>query len=960
MVRTLSTNLAARVATLHGTEPYYVLKVEWDSGTIYYASKDTAFGGQNCKPYIQNVSDISAVTNSDNYGESAAFSVTLFDKDATLKTIIDTDVIERTVATLYMMFENIDNADALILLRGVISGDIAYSELDRKLSFDIESVINSDEVGYAPEEDEFTNLSPDGIEKAWPLCYGTVLRVPAVPVYKKIKSLITVPIQGDYSTGTIVRDEVFEEATTLTFDCEGIRFTGTVSGRIVTFVTMNDSFYTNVPVLDRPVTDASYFDTSVCWIDTDYDLTDKYCILFDIAAGGWVANWCTRQEGTKCRFAKPWGTVNQQIALDSSNIISDIAGFPKASWVADMTVPSSLYNYNWRLGDWEVSGDFTEYILTPDSYELPPNSVFLQVTGVEDTYVCNLGATTEILEVYGYRQYKNDNVLMPIPSSYYTTNLGDTINGKTCTTITFEKPLADYGGQQWDGTVFVSLISVVGSSTPDIIEDILTTYTNITVDAASFASVAADLTTYPSHVAFLSQQDAIQLCEEVAYQARCALYVYNNVAYLKYLSKDPGYSLPSITDDSVVEGSVGLAFTTYEDVETRTNVEWTLDYTGEEDAAKTYVYKNNIDTYGLREEDRTYEIYNIRALVKASVDFWGYRDSNIWRIVTFTTPLQTTALQIFDDVSINLSILSTNAIRGIVIDHSFAIAGDTVTYKVLLASRTGDADTADQPQEDSDFWSVAAVSVSDPGTGLSQVDYIVDYPEDSVSGNMLITQYVSGNGSNTTTDPPIPVTTSTTVTPTTTAGPGCPVSDSFTRADESPLGAPYTLLNFDQAPTNMVLVSSGVQKPVGYGHQMAVLRRIGCSADCWAQIDYSFAEENLSQTAIVGVRIHETDCTPSYLAVIRGDGRLQITKNNACGFASSYTTLASDTGMAVSGTLKLSASGTTIKAYIDGIEKLSTINADISGQAGIGFGGWHWDWGTRGIIMLDNFLGGDL
>ena len=188
----------------------------------------------------------------------------------------------------------------------------------------------------------------------------------------------------------------------------------------------------------------------------------------------------------------------------------------------------------------------------------------------------------------------------------------------------------------------------------------------------------------------------------------------------------------------------------------------------------------------------------------------------------------------------------------------------------------------------------------------------------------------------------------------------CDVSDDFNRANEGSLGAPYVLLNLDQAPTNMTLTGNEVIKPVSYGQQIAALLRIGCSADCWAQIDYSFAVENQNQCAVVAVRVHATNCAPSYLASICGDGRLEIIANTVCGGSSFYIHLASDTGMATSGTLKITAVGTTIKAYIDGVEKLSTVDGVVSGQAGIGFGGWHQAGGTRGIITLDNFDGGDL
>ena len=178
MVRTLTANAETKKDTTLGTVPIILIKVDWSTGTQYYADQDVTSVGISAKAKILDFSQI-ASQETNGIGEVSSASVLLDDSDGTLKTIVNSVLIENTPVTIYQHFKGNAASDLTILLKGRIISQVTWSEGERTLGFEVETYVEDNEVGYAPSEGDITNMHPNAVDTPWPLGFGTVLKVPA-------------------------------------------------------------------------------------------------------------------------------------------------------------------------------------------------------------------------------------------------------------------------------------------------------------------------------------------------------------------------------------------------------------------------------------------------------------------------------------------------------------------------------------------------------------------------------------------------------------------------------------------------------------------------------------------------------------------------------------------------------------------------------------------------------------
>lgn len=768
-MRTLSVGTSIKANTALGTEPIIVIKIDWPTGVRYYAEKTIAFNGQACKPALMNAFEIASTPKTVASSEISTVGIELSDTDGNLKTIVNTDQIQGSFCTIYNYYVGTNSSDAVILIKGKISGDINWSEGERKLSFSIDNGIKEQEVGYSLSEGDIPNMSLDMIGESFPLCFGTVLKVPATRLYPQIlgtvktgwcraltdwgttPTLNTSPIEIDGGSS-------FPQAELITMDFQGIRCQGTFDGNKFYPTTFNDNHYTNVLFSDRDFGDPDVANPKVVWLTSStVSLMGKYCYIYDVGFPNLAqynqVNLCIKQVGNKCWFEDDWtcitiGAPDGQPTLlssklkDSDGDDSDpvrvgkflaVAKYPRQDWYADFTaMPDATGEYVWIM---------LKYTRTTgiESWFLGEGCPARRYTGTTDIYIANCVPSTEILEVFGHRTLNSENIFVPIPSSYYTKSLANTsiISGQSFTTISFPKILEDYEYENWSGDVYVSLRSTkptradkTHSNVSDIIKWLLQTYTDLSIDDNSFNSVASKVENFPTNFAIFDNPKVVELCQRIAYESRCAIAIRDHTAYLYYLSETPTSAFTA-TEDNIALKSLQLGFTPIEEVFTKTTNKWYRDYSGRKKEEGRYVKKSStIATYGLLEDEYEWLIYNIDSLVKLSADFWGYRKSNIWRTAKYSHFLEALTLETFDVSTLSFNTFSTNAIKGRIIGLSHDIGAPKINIDLALASKMGQ-NTAGQPVEDSGFWlgdpsnPVGGESFpSDVGDGLSEVDYI--------------------------------------------------------------------------------------------------------------------------------------------------------------------------------------------------------------------------------------------
>lgn len=721
--------LSANVTTQFATEPIIVLKIEWDaSNVVYYGEKTIDWGLESVIGSILSISNLVNISKESNYGDVSSINVVLNDTDGSLKTISDSFILEGTICTVYQCYATADPTDideSNILMKGKLSGDIIWNEGERTLSFSVESALLDGEIGFAPSEDDIPGIAKDAIGIMWPLCFGKPLRVPAVRLRKITYGTLQTEVEYSSTEAYIEGGIDFPQDTSdIVIYFGRIKCTGSFDGNTFTFTSLNDDYYGVIDCIARVAGDYEY-DPTVLWIDDDTkDLVGKY-VLVNKDANDYV-NYCVKQVGARCHFATPFRLINTvpTILVDETYDVEEVAGAPRTSWsqsyyepmiyvtdIDGVVIEISSY-FETKRDDWLKSiGDIVKYI-----------SIY------DETYIINGIASTDVLEVLAYRQVPIDEdcenkerLLVPVPSSWYTLTLNDTIEGETCTTITFDEGLDDPNGKykayEFEGGLYVSVVSTVGQNVADIIQYLIETYTDYAIDAASFLVVHDLVPDYPCNFALFDKKSAIEICNEIAWQARCAMYLRNGIVFLKYLSVTPASDL-TLNTGNIIMKSISLGFTTIEDLVTYFQANWKLDYSGREENDRKYIYKDqdSIDRFGEKRQEYDFFIYNIASLVKISSDFWGYRYGHVWRKLTCKCILAALKLEVFDTITFDVASILTNDLLGDVQSASLEIP--EVKLVCQLNCQAGSL------TQDASYYSIGSdVAPTDPSEGLDEVDY---------------------------------------------------------------------------------------------------------------------------------------------------------------------------------------------------------------------------------------------
>lgn len=698
-MRTLTVNTTAKTVQRLASEPVLILQIDWSTGVQYYGDKTFTLSGNNIQGKLLDFAPIQATGKQDTGGEVSSASVTIDDTDGTLKTIVNTLIIPGTVVTVWHHYEGNAWTDKTIMFKGKLNGTIDWSEGERQLSFDIESYIDDVEVGFAPEEGEISGQNPDTYGVMWPIVFGSVKRLKAVPVFMHALGSNADGIYGgwpylDCQPFKVSNSEKFPQNTPIDIVVNATRFHGYFNGDLFYRDNSNMPWYTNVPLAARDSGDPDASNKRVCWVAAGYNLAKKQCWL----GAGKQFNYCSRQEGQKCYFNFDWDHLP-----DETETFIEIRGCVANYWYSDPT---------W-LNYWYIK---------------PNCNVYLYSEIVSDIYIVNQYPSTQVVEVYAWRNYDGSKIFVPVPSSYFTVHLNYSVAGKNVTAIEFPKPLNQYDGEDWESDIYVSLRSTLSSNTSSAIQWLIQTYTGYSIDATSFNNALVQLAPYPANFALLNKQNIISLIEDIAWQARCAIFIHNGTISIKYLSREIPADYTLTTTDVLLK-TLKLMFTPIEDIYTKLIGTWKLDYTDDALSEKKITYTNNIAQFGTRILEKNIFIYNIEELAKMTVYFWGYRYSNSWRIANYNTLLRTLAVELFDCLNHSLNILSTNFIRGLTEDVSHDSLNNEISIQVQLASKAGQH-IAGQPVEDPYYWIgdptyvVTPRTIVDPLSGLTLVNYI--------------------------------------------------------------------------------------------------------------------------------------------------------------------------------------------------------------------------------------------
>ncbi len=720
MTKVLTASTTAKSLELSGIEPLVVIQIDWGGtvGTRYYGGDTFLIDAISVEGILIDVSSMQQQISANNAGSVTSISVSLDDSDQSLRQQIKETILNGKEATVYHLFRGLDEDDLVVLMKGVVSGQVVWSDQDRTLGFDIVSVIESEEVGHSTEAGAIPNLASSAIGRAWPVVFGCPVDV--------ISLKLLVPVRGQLIEDWVYNDteifvdpgEDFPQATEIIIRAGNVYARGSFSGRTFTIVEENVLKFPSVITAARVVGDPDEQRADVIWIaDATKRVVGTWMFLEGDPGSGFEqkgqAHWCVQQEGDKC-----WLQTSFTNDLGNKRLIE--AGEDLES--------SPIKKEGWKIGDDENGLKDVRFVVRA-------GSSVVQSPNDEIVYVANLGASDSIKRVSARREISVGDLgeqlidVVPVPTEYYTINLSDTIDGQTCTTVSFDTPLRDRG-QGWTDEIYCSVESQRSENVADVIEFLLTNFTNLQIDTATFAEVNAKVEKYPAHFAITDKTDALTISSEIAYLARCSLFNIGDKAYLRYLSELPTFGDGDIRiedRDILEESGSSLITTQLEDLVTELQAVWrdsgaVVMEDGDDTHQFEIVETNNVSQFGRKVQQRDWFIYQHEELVQKSADFWIGRTSRVWTLFDFDVFLNALPLDLMDTMLIDSELMPVDSILAFVQNVNHLPDGESINILAWLPVEAGTSVFATDAYQDDTADVKPSPPCDDVDEGVTEVE----------------------------------------------------------------------------------------------------------------------------------------------------------------------------------------------------------------------------------------------
>ena len=348
-----------------------------------------------------------------------------------------------------------------------------------------------------------------------------------------------------------------------------------------------------------------------------------------------------------------------------------------------LVLPSWIETYNF----------FYEELPDKLTWTASPGSSIRDTVMPCDVYIANILPST-IKAVHAYKT--NDEgrrYLAPVPSHYYIKNETAALGTITVTALTFPRPLMSISGEGWEDTVYVTISSSVGPNVVDVIEHLITTYTDKTVDATNFASIHAKMVNYPANFALFDRPNVLDELARIAWESRLAIVLKNDVFTLKYLAETP-VSDATITAAEIENQTLSIEYTRTEELVTVLESIYHKTYLPLEDNEKELkiVLRHNLKKYGLHKRQEYFHIYNDPTLVEKSATFWLIRYSNTWKRVSLATFHSMVRLEALDTVTLDYTDtpVANADVKSIVESVSYDSDTNSINLALLVPVRAGE------------------------------------------------------------------------------------------------------------------------------------------------------------------------------------------------------------------------------------------------------------------------------
>ena len=715
MVRSINAAALDAIAKTRGLESIILVKVFWTNTDIStYSDRERldvgVFGG------ILDISNLDSVFNTLTGSNSQNITVKLNDTGGHIKQIVNNVDIHKRPVQILQWFDGLPLSEAFLIYEGMINSPIEWLEHERTLQFDIITRLEDVLIGFSVEDGDFIDVPQDFIGKAWPMPFGTVVNVPALRLDDIVTGALAndtgVPdpnLLEHAGYADCQSGKQLAIAACLSKVGAKLMFEGDLGGAGLQVFQKGQQFQQRAEDMRRQVAAQSnrvaesykefHRELSIRF-DTDHlTILNGAKFLQHQAVGVKIGQahffgifngddftviskrgpypWETNQAGDSS--ASSSGSDPVSIEYPSSDFLDrGLFDLPDPDDFITVTDQDKIEDpcgpHNLILPDNCKQGASNRNAQSSQTYRgllfIPAGSPVKPDTHYPIRYILSIIPGTQVLGVAAERSWVNQaagtlsKTLVGVPTTYYTIS-EQTFGGITALILTLNQPLSSiedipfrttpgaHAAVDWSDELYVSLQSPIGPNTVDIIQYIIQRWApHFTIDSTSFNHVRTKIANYPSNFCLFDRKELLTFLKEVAYQARCAVFLKDNVFYIKYLPEEDT-PIETITESDVVWQSIKVGCTRTEDITTRMTGVWKEDYF--QKLPHKIILMNNMGKYGLHEKSIDFYIYNDYLCVQKSLAFILMRESNVWKTLELKTFIRKLKIESLDTVTFNFT-----------------------------------------------------------------------------------------------------------------------------------------------------------------------------------------------------------------------------------------------------------------------------------------------------------------
>jgi hypothetical protein len=459
-------------------------------------------------------------------------TITLRDEDKILWNYFQRVEPQRSWVTIYQQFRGLGQADLVKVHQGIVNAPCSWSEKEHAVTLDVTDISTyfDHTVGNIADRLSYPNVVQTDENKMIPLVFGHVKRATAVALdFGPVTTLARQIAVNDMAL-FVVDAEKFPQDTPTQLWISAERINGSFHGNAFTVTERGG------PVRSGTVTA----------LGTDpQHIVDSALTGVDGQWAGYYIEITTPDGNVQRRIIRSYDSVNHVLVYGQTSCY--LAG---GQWMGDLFLesngPPSYTNSVYTL---PVAA--TYQIVTNLSTHATGERVYLARSSY--TYVANDAPSKAVYYVEGW-----GHPIIGSPEEYYcciapcayTINRNDTATcpGRAVTSVSFRVPPSQYDTRLRDDNLWITLDGVetngdgsgaLFENPADVIQAVHTRFMGVPpacIDQAAFAAAREATAPLKMGFALQAQKSGMELCSDLAFQARCSEVWFAGQAKLIYLT----------------------------------------------------------------------------------------------------------------------------------------------------------------------------------------------------------------------------------------------------------------------------------------------------------------------------------------------------------------------------------------------------------------------------------------